>query len=403
MGPLHGIRVADFSQMMAGPLCSMLLGDLGADVVKVEPPEGDAIRLMGETFVSGETPFFLSLNRNKLSLVLDLKTVGGRAVVRRLSERADVVLENFRPGTAERLGIDYDSLRKLNPGLVYCSISGFGREGPESKRPALDPVIQAMSGLMQLTGTAQSGPLRTGFPLVDFVTPLLATIGILSALHARRETGRGQRVDLSMLDAAIFSMIPRDGHYFGTGQAPPRLGNEHYDIVPLNVYETSDGGHVLVIAHSEKFWLALVAGLGEPELAENRRFKTNADRLRHREELNRRLAARFREASLHEWTRRLGEAGALFAPVRTIPEVLNDADVRQRMVVGLQHSSAGPIHVLGNPITLSETRAEVRTPPPRLGQHTRHLLSELGYSDAEIARLCAERAVHLEDDDGASA
>ncbi len=264
MGPLHGIRVADFSQMMAGPLCSMLLGDLGADVVKVEPPEGDAMRVMGETFIGGETSFFLSLNRNKLSLVLDLKTAGGRAVVRRLAERADVVLENFRPGTAERLGIDYDSLRKLNPGLVYCSISGFGREGPESKRPALDPVIQAISGLMQLTGTAQSGPLRTGFPLVDFVTPLLATIGILSALHARRETGRGQRVDLSMLDAAIFSMIPRDGHYFGTDQVPPRLGNEHYEIVPLNVYETGDGRHVLVIAHSEKFWLALVAGSRMP-------------------------------------------------------------------------------------------------------------------------------------------
>lgn len=397
MGPLAGLRVLDFSQMMAGPLCSMLLADLGADVVKVEPPEGDQIRLMGETMIGGESPFFLSLNRGKRSLVVDLKTEGGRGVIRRLAAHADVVLENFRPGTAERLGVDYDSLRVLNPGLVYCSVSGFGRDGPESRRPALDPVIQAMSGLMQLTGTPESGPLRTGFPQADFATPLLATIGILAALHARYLTGRGQRLDLSMLDASIFSLLPRDGHYFVTGQAPPRLGNEHYEVVPLNVYETGDSHHLLVIAHSEKFWLALVAGLGAQELAEDPRFKTNADRLRHREELNQRLAARFREHSLEEWCRRLAKAGALFAPVRTLPEVFADPGVQRGMVVELSHPSAGPIRVLGNPIKFSETPAEVRTPPPRLGQHSLDLLRELGYLDAEIARLRGEGAVYLGD------
>lgn len=396
MGPLHGIRVVDFTQLMAGPLCSMLLADLGAEVVKVEPPEGDGMRALGETSIGGEASFFLSLNRNKRSVVVDLKTPGGRVIVQRLAERADVVLENFRPGTAERLGIDYDSFRKLNSGLVYCAISGFGREGPRSKRPALDPVIQAMSGLMQLTGTPESGPLRTGFPLADFVTPLLATIGILSALHARRETGRGQLVDLSMLDATIFATMPREGYYFATGQEPERLGNEHYEIVPLNVYEAGDGRHLLVIAHSEKFWLALVAGLGEPELAEDFRFKTNADRLRHRAELNQRLAARFREASLEEWTRRLGEAGALFAPVRSLREVFADPDVRRGMVVELPHPTAGQIRVLGNPIKFSATPAEVRTPPPRLGQHTRDLLRELGYSDADITGLAAQGAVRVE-------
>jgi len=387
--------VVDFTQMMAGPLCSMLLGDLGADVVKVEPPEGDAIRSMGETFVGGETEYLLSLNRNKRSIVLDLKTDGGREVVRRLVTDADVVVENFRPGTATRLGVDYAALRGLNPALVYCSISGYGQEGASSSRPALDPVIQAMAGLMQLTGTAATGPLRTGFPLADLVTPLFAVVGILAALDARRRTGRGQRVDLSMLDATIFSMIPREGYYFATGRAPARLGNEHYQLVPINAYETRDGRHLMVLAHSEKFWRALVAALGMPELADDPRFKTNADRLRHRTELNALLAARFRQASLAEWTQRLAEAEVLFAPVRSVPEVFDDPEVRRRMVVELEHPAAGRVRVLANPIRFSETPAEVRAPSPRLGEHTRELLSELGYSAGEIARLGAEGAVRL--------
>ncbi|MBI4608258.1 MAG: CoA transferase [Candidatus Rokubacteria bacterium] len=381
--------------MMAGPLCAMLLGDLGADVVKVEPPEGDTIRSMGETFIGGETEYFLSLNRNKRGVVVNLKTEGGRGVVSRLVARADVVVENFRPGTAARLGLDYPALRDLNPGLVYCSISGYGPAGVNSSRPALDPVIQAMAGLMQLTGTAESGPLRTGFPLADLVTPLFATIGILAALEARRRTGHGQRVDLSMLDATIFSMIPREGYYFVTGQAPARLGNEHYQLAPVNTYETSDGRHLMVLAHSDKFWRSFAAALGEPELADDPRFKTNADRVRHREELNRLVAARFREGTLETWTRRLGEAGVVFAPVRSIPEVFADPDVQRNMVVELEHPAAGRIKVLANPIRLAETPAEVSTPSPRLGEHTGELLRELGYSADDIARLSADGAVGL--------
>src|SRR3990167_8946754 len=297
MGPLEGIRVLDFTQMMAGPLCAMLLGDLGADVIKIEPPEGDAIRRTGETFLGGETESFLSFNRNKRSVVIDLKAEAGREAGRGLAAGADVVLENFRPGSAERLGVGYETLRALNPRLVYCSISGFGRAGADRARPALDPVIQAMSGIMQLTGSAETGPLRTGFPFSDLVTPLFATIGVLAALRVRERTGRGQRVDLSMLDATIFGMMPREAYFFATGRTPSRLGNEHYQIAPWNTYETADGRYMIVVAHTEKFWHALLTALDAPELGADPRFLSNADRVRNRAALNARLAPAVRTPS----------------------------------------------------------------------------------------------------------
>ncbi|OGK82303.1 MAG: alpha-methylacyl-CoA racemase [Candidatus Rokubacteria bacterium GWC2_70_16] len=375
MGPLEGIRVLDFTQMMAGPLCAMLLGDLGADVIKIEPPEGDAIRRTGDTFLGGETESFLSFNRNKRSVVLDLKAEAGREAGRGLAAGADVVLENFRPGSAERLGVGYEVLRALNPRLVYCSISGFGREGADRARPALDPVIQAMSGIMQLTGSDETGPLRTGFPFSDLVTPLLATIGVLAALRVRERTGRGQRVDLSMLDATIFGMMPRDAYFFATGRTPSRLGNEHYQIAPWNTYATADGRYLMVVAHTEKFWHALITALAAPELGADPRFLSNADRVRNRTALNARLAAAFRTASLDEWTPRLTAAGVLFAPVRSFPEVFSDPRVRREMLVELDHPTAGRITVLANPLRFSETPATVRRCPPRLGEHTAEVLS----------------------------
>ena len=374
-GPLRDVRVVDFTQMMAGPLCTLLLGDLGADVIKIEPPEGDAIRRTGETFVGGETEYILSLNRNKRSVVLDLKTPGGLETARGLSAGADVVVENFRPGAADRLGVGYEALRAINPRLVYCSISGFGREGPDRERPALDPVIQAMAGLMHLTGSEATGPLRTGFPFADLITPMFATIGVLAALRERERTGRGQRIDLSMLDAAVFGTIPREGYFFATGKPPRRLGNEHYQVVPYNVYETADGRPVMIIAHSDTFWRALVQALGDPAL-DDPRFAASADRLEHREAVNTRLAAAFRAAPLDEWTRRLSAAGALFAPVRSLPEVFGDPRVRRDMRVDLDHPAAGPITVLGNLLRFSETPTSVRGPPPRLGEHTEEGVGE---------------------------
>jgi crotonobetainyl-CoA:carnitine CoA-transferase CaiB-like acyl-CoA transferase len=397
-GALEGIRVLDLSQLMAGPLASLLLGDMGADVVKVEPPDGDAMRFTAETFINGENSFFLSLNRNKRSVVLDLKHEAGRRAFMRLAETADVVLENLRPGAVARLRVDYESVRRVNPRVVYCSVSGFGQRGPNRNRPAVDPIIQAESGLMSLTGTPESGPLRTGMPIADFVAPVFAALAIVSALFARQASGHGQKIELSMLDASVFSMMPREGYFFIGGENPLRLGNEHYQIVPTNVYPTKDGRLIKIVAHAEKFWRLLVEALGDETLAKDPRFRTNADRLKHREEVDRRLREILGRRTLSEWTVRLGEHGVLFAPVREMSEVLTDpAILTDEMVVELDHPRAGRIKLLGNPMKFLETPVQFRRPPPLLGQHTREVLKEAGYTDDEVDRLRAAGAIRLSD------
>jgi len=375
---LHGIRILDFSQMMAGPLCTMLLGDFGADVIKIESPEGDSIRRTGDTLIGGETEYCLSLNRNKRSIVLDLKTEDGQAVVRRLAADADVVVENFRPGTAERLGIGYEQLRQGNPRLIYCAMSGFGTDGPHRDRPALDPVIQAMSGMMQLTGTQDSGPLRTGFALSDYITPMFAVSGILAALHARHASGTGQRIDLSMLNATIFSMVPREGYYFATGKTPARIGNEHYQIVPYNTFDTADDRQLFVLAHTDKFWRALLRVLNDSGLETDSRFASGRDRIANREALNRRLSELFMKETAAVWMERLSAEGVIFSLVRTLDEVFSDPSVQEDMITYVDHPTAGRIPLLSNPLKLSGTPTSVRRPPPRLGEHTESILREIG-------------------------
>lgn len=374
---LNGIRVLDLTQMVAGPLCTMLLGDLGADIIKVEPPSGDSSRGIGLNRPSGESDYFLSLNRNKRSIVLDMKSPQGVEALLALAQHADIVVENFRPGTMEKLGIGYDVLSKNNPGLIYCAMSGFGSTGPYRDRPALDPVIQAMSGVMQLTGTAESGPLKTGILISDFLPPLFGTIGILAALHGRHASGKGQRVDVSMLDATVFSMVPREGFYFSTGKTPERLGNAHYQLSPWNTYTTRDNRHLVVVAHTEKYWQALVGEIGRNELAADPRFRTNADRLKNRELVEAYLAAAFKEDTLDGWTERLTKADVLFAPVRDFEEVFSDPVVRDTIVETIKHPTAGDVPVLRNPIKLSDNPASIRLAPPLLGQHTEEILAAL--------------------------
>ncbi|NPT38969.1 CaiB/BaiF CoA transferase family protein [Paraburkholderia xenovorans] len=373
-GVLDGIRVLDLTQMVAGPLCTLLLGDLGADVIKVEPPDGDASRQIGVNRECGESDYFLSLNRNKRSVVLDLKSAQGIETLKALASHSDIVVENFRPGTMEKLGIGYDVLSELNPGLIYCGMSGFGNDGPYRDRPALDPVIQAMSGVMQLTGTSESGPLKAGVLISDFVPPLFGTIGVIAALYARSSSGKGQRVDVSMLDATVFSMIPREGFYFSTGQTPGRFGNAHYQISPWNTYRTRDDRYVMIVAHAEKFWRALAIAVGRPDLLEDPRFKSNGVRLAHREALEAELGSAFATDTLAGWSGRLTEAGVLFAPVRNFDEVFADPVVRDGIMQSVQHPTAGDVSVLRNPIKMSANSVDIRLPPPILGEHTEEVM-----------------------------
>ncbi|MDX3898963.1 MAG: CoA transferase [Sphingobium sp.] len=375
-GALTGLRVLDFTQMMTGPMATMLLADYGADVVKVEQPAGDPFRKSGETGIEGDGAFFLAINRNKRGIVLDLKTPEGQAKARELAADADVLVENFRPGFTEKAGIDYDQLKALNPRLIYCSITGFGRTGPNAGRPALDQVIQAYSGLMQVTGTRTSGPLKIGFPFSDLVTALFATIGIVTALQSREKTGEGQRVDLSMMDASLFSHVPRDVYFSLTGKTPERWGNEHWDIVPNNVYATADGHDIMVITINDKFWKILCEGMGDPDFASDPLYATKDARIANRESLDRRLAALFKSRTLAEWDPILKQAGAIYGPVRTWPEVFSDPEIRDHMIHEMHHVSGKSYEVVGNPLLFSGTPAEIRTPPPLLGEHNPQLSLE---------------------------
>lgn len=378
---LAGVRVLDLTQLVAGPVSTMILGDFGADVIKVEPPTGDALRKTGETFLgsSGDADIFFSVNRNKRSVMADLKSEVDREAIIKLAAAADVLVESFRPGTTEKLGLGYEDLARINPRLIYCSVTGFGPHSRNRDRPAVDQVIQALSGIMQLTGTPDSGPLRTGFPYSDFLASILAVVGILTALQARGRTGRGQRVDLSMLNATIFGMMPREAYYMATGGMPPRLGNAHYLLAPCNTYTSSDQRQVLIYAHQPKFWEALVQALGDTSLASDPRFKTNEARLANREALDQRIGGIIAGAPLAVWNDRLGKAGVLYAPVRTFDEVFEDEEVRREMLVELQHATAGTLRLLANPLQLSDTPASVRRAPPRLGEHTDEVLGGTGW------------------------
>lgn len=377
-GALDGIRVLDFTQMMNGPMGTMLLADFGADVIKVEPPQGDTFRKTGETFIGDDAAYFLTMNRNKRSIVLDLTTPEGQRVARELARHVDIVAVNFRPGIAEKLGITYEILSAENPRLIYCQTTAFGTEGDDSRRPGMDPVIQALSGLMQLTGDDKTGPLKTGMPYADLITPLLSTIGVMAALEARHKTGKGQRVDLSMLDATIYSMIPRDSYYFSTGETPGRLGNAHWQIVPYNTYETSDGRHMMVIAHTDKFWKALAGALGADELLADTRLDNKEGRLAHREVVDAGLAKAFARHDLAHWNKVLLEAGTMFAPVATFDEVFSDPRIKRDLVVELDHPRAGKFKLVANPLKLSDTPLREISRPPVLGEHTEDILAEYG-------------------------
>jgi crotonobetainyl-CoA:carnitine CoA-transferase CaiB-like acyl-CoA transferase len=393
MLPLDDLFVFDLSRVLSGPYCSMYLGDFGARVIKLEHPDGgDDTRGFGPPFVGGESTYFMSINRNKESLAIDFKHESGRALARQLAARADVLLENFRPGALAKLGLDYAQLRELNPKLIYCSISGFGHTGVADwvRRPGYDLAIQGMGGLASLTGAADGPPYKVGTSIADMVAGLYALVGILVALHARARTGRGQHVDVSMLDGQISLLTYHAGIHFATGAVPSRRGNRHPSITPYETFAAGDG-FVNIAVGNDAQWRAFCAAVGD-ELAAaagDERFATNAARVHHRDALEAILAPLIARRPVADWLALCDAAGIPCGPIHTVAEALAHPQVVAReMIVPLDHPTAGPIRVTGVPVRLSDTPGQVRTPPPTLGQHTRTILRDvLALDDAAIDAL----------------
>jgi len=391
--PLEDIRVLDFTRVMSGPFATMLLGDLGADVIKIEPPGGDDTRGWGPPWIGGDSAYFMSANRNKRSMIIDLKKLEGKEIVKKLVEKSDVVVENFRPGVAEQLGISYDNLSKINPRIIYCSISGFGQSGPHRDKPGYDLIALAMSGLMSITGEPNRPPVKFGVPIADLTTALFAALSIVSALYWREKTGRGQYIDMALLDAQVLLLSHQAFNYFATGEEPRRMGSAHPNIVPYQAFETSDG-YIIVTVGSEKLWEQFCKAIGRPDLIENPKFRTNADRVINREELIEELEWVFKPKPTRFWIEELEKAGVPAAPILTVGQVLNDEYVRYRgMVLEIEHPEAGVIKMLGTPFKMSVTPGVVRSPPPTRGQHTFEILRELGFDDEEIIELKSKHVV----------
>jgi crotonobetainyl-CoA:carnitine CoA-transferase CaiB-like acyl-CoA transferase len=396
MRPLDGLVVLDFSRVLAGPYCTMQLADLGARVIKIEQPgRGDDTRAWGPPFAGGESAYFLSVNRNKESLALDLKHPRARPILDALLSRADVLVENFRPGTMARLGLGYDAIHARHPRMVFCSISGFGQTGPRRAEAGYDAMMQAEGGLMSITGAADGPPFRLGVAIGDIATGMFAVQGILAALFARERIGHGQLVDIAMLDAVTALLTYQASSTFATGVTPVRMGNRHPSIAPYDTFAAADGEFVLAVGNDDQF-ARVCRVLGRPELGADPRFATNADRVRNydalRLELSPPLAARTRQDLLKALT----SAGVPSGAVRSVSEALADPQLAARgMIVPLEHLTAGPIRVLGSPLKLSDTPPAVRTPPPTLGQHTAGILrDDLGLGDSEIDSLRSDGATN---------
>ena len=393
MRPLDGLTVVDLTRALAGPYCTMMLADLGARVIKVETPDGgDDTRGWGPPFYEGESAYFLSINRNKQSLTLNLKDSRGRDLLLRLARRADVLVENFRPGAMDRLGLGYAALHDQVPRLVYCSISGFGQTGPFRERAAYDLIVQGMGGIMGITGEPDGAPMRVGVAIADICAGMFAAYGILAALRVRDRTGAGQWIDAAMLDGQVAWMTYMAANYFATGEDPPRVGSAHLNLVPYQPFQTRDG-FVNVAVGSEGLWQKFCEAV-ELRIAADPRFATNADRVRNRGALLAVLVPVFRRRTTVEWVDRLLAAGVPAGPIYSMREVMEDPQVRHReMVIELEHPRAGRIRVNGVPVKLSDTPGAVTSPPPMLGEHSEAVLRELGCAAEEIAALRREGVI----------
>lgn len=382
---LDDIKVVDITRTLAGPFCTMLLGDMGADVVKIEEPsQGDETRNW-TPFWNGESTQFLTFNRNKRSLTVNLKEPEGVELVRRMAAGADVLIESFRAGTLDRMGLGYDAISAANPGIVYCSISGYGRTGPMSDLPGYDLIIQAYSGLMHLTGEPDGLPLRVGFSLVDLFAGMMAYGTVLTALRQRDRTGRGQWVEASLLDGQVAALSYHATRYFGTGEEPHRMGSGHPSLVPYQSFASSDGYFILGCAN-QGLWERMCRGIGREDLLGDPRFATNTDRVAHRDACVAILTDVFRRESTDYWVSAINGAGVPCGPINRVSEVVSNPQILARnMVAAMEHPNVPDLKVPNSPLKLADSPASLRRPPPLLGQHNREVLAEQGYSATQIA------------------
>ena len=391
--PLEGIKVLDCSQILAGPYCSMLLADMGADVVKIEKPGGgDDTRRMGPPFMEGESAAFLAMNRNKRSVVLNFKNPDGVAAMKRMIMDADVVMENYRAGVMERLGLSYDTVRELNPNIIYCSISGFGRTGPYAERAGFDLIAQGMSGVMSFTGIPGSPPVKVGVPMADLNAGLYSAYGILSAYIHRIKTGEGQFLEVSIMEAALAYTVWESASYFATGKIPPPLGSSHRLSAPYQALKTADG-HVTIGAPNQSNWQRMCRSIGREDLLEVEEYSDNAGRLLNREALEKDLEETFGTRTTAQWCEALESAGVPAGPIYNMEQVWEDEQVQAReMDVTLEHPKVGGTRNIGLAAKLYGSPGKIHSPAPLLGQHTREVLEESGFSDEEIAGLLATGA-----------
>jgi len=387
---LDGVTVIDLSRILAGPYCTMTLGDLGAEVLKIEPPRGDDCRHWGPPFIDGESAFFIAVNRNKKSLCLDLKTDEGKDLLHRLIETADVLIENFRPGALERLGFGYDVVHERHRSLIYCSISGYGQTGPLRQRPGYDAVMQGEGGWMGLTGEPGGMPMKVGASLADVLTGMMACEGILASLYRREKTGEGERIDVSLFDSVLATLCYQAQGYLMTGELPKRLGNRHSSLTPYETFRTEDS-FVIVGAGNDSLWKKLVAVAEQPYRArlDVPEFEVNADRVRRYDELRALLEPMFSSKTTDEWIELLDGAGIPVGRVRSVAEVFENPQIEPRhMRLSVDHPKLGAIPLAGNPIKLTEAGERDHRPPPMLGEHTESVLKErLGVDDETLGRL----------------
>jgi crotonobetainyl-CoA:carnitine CoA-transferase CaiB-like acyl-CoA transferase len=393
-GVLEGIRIVDFSRALAGPYCTMLLGDMGAEVIKIEMPgTGDDSRGWGPPFIKGESAYFLSINRNKKSISLNLKSEESKEIIQKLIQTAEVLVETNRPGAMDRLGLGYNEVQKIKPDIIYCSISGFGQDGPYRQRPGFDQVLQGMGGLMGLTGEPGGAPMKVGVAVTDIATGMFAAIGILSAIYHKQKTGEGQWVDASMLDGQVSWLTYQGGRYLASGEIPEKTGSGHPLIVPYQAFKAKDA-YINIAVGNDNLWKKFCEAVNLQDIVDDPRFATNAKRVENRNEVVAIIGKVIATKTMDEWLAILEKAGIPCGPIYTVDKIFSDPQVLSRnMLVDVDHPKCGKIRLTGVPIKLSKTPGAVSLPPPFLGQHNQEMLQELGYASKDIEDFKSRKVI----------